>query len=112
MSKLLLDFDPLTGVREYMDVSHGGDVIRVVQEQDVTPLLDFASRMRTDDDFSRTMIKSERAHYARIPWEIEHEMRAKHGVWWEDKNDTDHRKFFSVLNAHYPAFKLTQWKHE
>ena len=112
MSKLLLNHDPISGITEYMDVSHGGDVIRVVQEQDVTPIVDFATRLRNDDAFSSAMLKSGQAHYARIPHEVESEMKAKHNVWWEDKNDKDHRKFFSLLNKHYPVFKLTQWNHE
>lgn len=58
------------------------------------------------------MLKSDRALYARIPHYVEMEMRKKHGVWWEDKNDKDHKKFFQVLNREYPAFKMVQWNHE
>lgn len=110
MSKLILDHDPITGVTEYMHVE--GSNIRIVQEQDPTSILNFAQRLRNDDYFSDLQLKSEQAHYARIPWEIEREMKAKHGVWWEDKNDHEHKKFFSVLNKYYPHFKLTQWNHE
>ena len=110
MQRLLLDFNPLTGTREYMHVEN--ETIRIVQEQDVTPVLEFAKALRNDDYFSAKQMQSENAHYARIPWEIEREMKAKHNVWWEDKNDHGHKKFFSVLNRHYPHFKTTAWNHE
>lgn len=108
--KLLLDYNPLAGAREYLHEE--GGTIRVVQEQDVNPIMEFTKTLKNDESFSSDMLKAGRALYARIPDNIMLEMKNKHGVWWEDKSDKDHKRFFSVLNKHYPNFKTTQWNHE
>lgn len=112
MSKILLDYNPISGISEYMHFDADSESVRIVREQDVSNVLEFTKANANDKDFSRAALKSDQFHYARLPWEVEEQMKAKHHVWWEDKNDTEHRKFFSVLNEHYPAFKMTAWKHE
>lgn len=112
MSKILLDYNPITGTSEYMHFDSDAESVRIVREQDVSNVLKFTKAIANDSDFSRSAIKAEQCHYARIPWEVESEMRIKHKVWWENKNDKEHRQFLRVLNEHYPAFKMTAWKHE
>lgn len=112
--RLSLDFDPLKGVHEYLEFSHDGDkkVMHIVQEQDVTPILEQAKSLAKDEDYTKQGIKQDQWHYARIPDVVLLEMERKHKVKWNDKNDEGHKRFFSVLNAHYPAFKTTSWNHE
>lgn len=88
------------------------DSFKIVRSQDVNRVLDMASVMANDEDYTRRGVKNDMFHYARIPNIILEEMKDKHGVWWEDKNDHKHKKFFRVLNAHYPRFKTTAWNHE
>ena len=110
MIRLILDHDPLSGVTEHLEFHD--EKMRVVRSQPVNHVLDLASAMAKDDDYTKQGVKQDHWHYARIPDIVMEEMRAKYGVWWEDKNDKGHKKFFSVLNTHYPAFKTTAWKHE
>ena len=88
------------------------DSFKIVRSQDVNRVLDMASVMAKDEDYTKRGIKNDHWHYARIPTVVLEEMKEKHGVWWEDKNDHKHKKFFRVLNAHYPKFKTTAWNHE
>lgn len=88
------------------------DSFKIVRTQDVNRVLDMASAMANDEDYTRIGVKKDMFHYARIPNLILEEMKDKHGVWWEDKNDHKHKKFFRVLNTHYPKFKTTAWNHE
>jgi len=112
MSKMVLDFDPLTGITESLVFTHGGDEVRVVQEQDVSHILRVTKEMANDEDFTKQGIKKDHWLYARIPDVIMAEMRTKHRVNWNDKSDRGHKHFLRVLNEHYPAFKTTAWKHE
>jgi hypothetical protein len=114
MSRLLLDYDPLTGVTESLDFAHEGGkhLMRVVQEQDVSRFVEFGKAMSLDEDYTKQGIKNDHWHYARIPHNILQEMKVKHGVSWEDKNDKGHKRFLRVLNREYPVFKMTAYTHE
>jgi hypothetical protein len=109
MRRLQLDYDPLSGTSEFLEFQD--DKMRVVRTQDVNVILDQAKIRANDEDYTKAGIKRDEWHYARVPNIILEEMKAKHGADWYDKNDTGHKKFFGVLNAHYPAFKTTQWNH-
>lgn len=112
MSKLLLNYDPLTGISESLHFTAESEAMHIVREQDVSNILSFTQAAARDDDYTKEGVKRGQWHYARIPNEVEAEMWTKHGVKWEDKNDKEHKKFFSVLNRHYGAFKTTAWNHE
>lgn len=110
MHRLILDHDPITGITEHMEFQ--GDAVKIVRTQDVNSILDSAKMMANSEDYTKRGIKEDHWHYARIPDTIMEEMKAKHNVWWEDKNDKGHKRFLRVLNRHYPAFKTTAWNHE
>ena len=112
MTKMVLDFDPLTGVTESLVFTHGGDEVRIVQEQDVSHILKMTKAMANDEDFTRQGIARDHWLYARIPDTIMLEMKTKYGVDWNDKNDKNHKRLLKCLNTHYPAFKTTAWNHE
>lgn len=114
MQRLVLDHDPLSGTTEYLEFFHEGDShkMNIVQEQDVTNILESAKALANNDDYTKRGWKRDEWHYARIPDVILLEMERKYGAKWEDKNDHGHKKFFRVLNQHYPAFKTTHWNHE
>ena len=109
MRRLQLDYDPLSGTSEFLEFQD--DKMRVVRTQNVNTILDQAKDRANDEDYTKSGIKRDEWHYARLPNIILEEMKSKYGVDWYDKNDTGHKKFFSVLNAHYPAFKTTHWNH-
>lgn len=110
MHRLILDYDPLTGVTEHMEFQN--DAVKIVRSQDVTPILEVAKSMASSEDYTKRGIKQDHWHYARIPDIVMEEMWTKHHVKWEDRNDKGHKKFLRVLNKHYPAFKTTAWNHE
>ncbi len=107
--RLILDHDPLSGTTEHLEFHE--DKMRIVRTQDVNKILDIATEMANDENYTKRGVKTDHFHYARIPNIVMEEMKAKYGVSWEDKNDTKHRKFLSVLNTHYPRFKTTAWNH-
>ena len=110
MQRIFLDHDPLTGITEHLEFQD--EKVRVVRTQDVNHILDQSRAMANDEGYTRDGIKKDEWHYARIPYEIFEEMKTKHNADWNDKNDPGHKRFFRVLNAHYPAFKTTAWNHE
>jgi hypothetical protein len=109
MRRLELDYDPLSGTTEFLEFQD--DKMRVVRAQDVSLILDQAKVRANDEDYTRRGIKKDEWHYARVPNIVLEEMKAKHHVDWYDPNDKGHKRFFAVLNAHYPAFKTTAWNH-
>jgi hypothetical protein len=90
---------------------HEGNFMRIVREQNVAPIRDFAIAMANDEERTRQGIKNDEWHYARIPTVILQEMKQKYKADWYDKNDTNHKWFFQVLNTVYPDFKTTHLKH-
>jgi hypothetical protein len=110
MRRIQLDHDPLSGTTEFLEFQD--DKMRIVRSQDVSVFLDSAKSLANSEDYTRKGIKQDQWHYARIPNVILEEMKAKHHADWNDKNDKGHKRFFSILNAHYPAFKTTAWNHE
>lgn len=110
MQRIQLDYDPLSGTTEYLEFQD--DKMRIVRSQDVSGLVESAKSLAKSEDYTRNGIKRDQWHYARLPNVILEEMKTKHHADWQDKNDKGHKRFFSVLNAHYPAFKTTAWNHE
>lgn len=111
---MILDYDPLTGVRIDLDFVEEGNSTKVVMthKQNVQSILESSKMLANSDDYTRKGVKQDQWHYARLPYVIMQEMKAKYHADWNDKNDKDHKRFFSVLNTHYPAFKTTHWNHE
>jgi hypothetical protein len=114
MSKILLDYDPINGVACNLEFKSEGDrqVMNIIHEQDVTHILDMSKSLANNEGYTQRGIKDDQWHYARIPYLILQEMKTKHHADWQDKNDHGHKRFFRVLNEHYPAFKTTHWNHE
>jgi hypothetical protein len=111
--KQLLSHDPLTGITEYLEFTNGheGNHMRIIREQDTSQIRDMALALAADTDRTKRGIKKDEWHYARIPFTVLEEMKAKYRADWYDKNDTNHKWFFQVLNTVYPDFKTTQLKH-
>lgn len=114
MSKMLLEYDPLSGIAVHLDFvqESGAEKMIMTHTQNVNPILDQAIALANDEDYTKRGVKRDEWHYARLPYVVLQEMKSKHKVDWNDKNDKDHKKFFSVLNREYPRFKTTHWNHE
>lgn len=102
------DYDPLTGVMEYLEFSADGKTFSIRQEQDIEPYLDFAAWLRNtqipDGNF-----RKEGWLYGLIPPIMQAQLFKK-GINFMDPNDTP--KVIEELNTNYPYFKTTHRHHE
>lgn len=108
MTKRLLDYDPLTGIRTSFEYT-ADDQMVITEEQDVTHIMEQNKSMRADTDRSKQGIKNDMWHYARIPLGHLLEMRQKYGVKFEDKNDLP--KIIKLINTEYQQDKVTDLQH-
>jgi hypothetical protein len=79
MTKRILDHNPLTGVTTYFEYS-SDDKMLISTSQDVSSIVDNATALRNNDDYSKSGIKADHWHYARLPLTVMMEMKEKHGV--------------------------------
>lgn len=103
----LFDYDPATGIRSFWeyDEDTGKGLFR--REQDVTAVVDFAKKLRSEiadgrleDDYMRL--------YAIIPTGVEMELMNK-GISIYDPNNT--RRILEEINKNYPDLKTTDRVH-
>lgn len=106
MAREFFDYDPLTGVTEYLEFTNDGK-FHITQEQDIEPVLDFAKFLANTGTTDGNM-KGEGWLYAVIPPVIQSAM-FKRGINILDKNDT--KKVVAAINADYPYLKTTARHH-
>jgi hypothetical protein len=106
--KEVLDFNPLTG--ETTRFESDGEKFRIVQYQDISPILDGNKRLAADESHSRKGIKNDMWHYATIPNTVALKWKQEKGV---DIFNPEHRKkMFKLLNdPEYSYLKTTTLKH-
>lgn len=101
------DYDPITGVTEYVDFSADGKTFSIRQEQDVKPYIDFAkflsNTQATDGNF-----RKEGWLYAIIPPVVQGQMFKK-GINILDKTHT--KAVVKEINTQYPYLKTTHRHH-
>ena len=108
MTAEVVDYNPLTGERCVLKFEDGK--MHITNEQDVTPIVDYATDLRNNTDYSKRGIKDDQWHYARIPNAVMLEMNSKHGVnMFHGKPDW--KAIFRCINTHYPYLKATEKKH-
>ena len=106
-----LEYDPLTGVEQWVDADHCNR-LQVHYRQDIAPVKDLTAiergmspergvfERRADEDLTL---------YARIPPVVIMEMRNKWGV---DIFKKDHlRRAFELINREYPHLRTTRKVH-
>ena len=103
-----ISYDPITGERCVMSFSNGQ--VHITNEQDVNPIMDYATELRNNTDYSRRGIKKDHWHYARIPNGVMLDMKQKHGVdMFTGKPDW--KAVLRCINTHYPYLKTTGKTH-
>jgi hypothetical protein len=108
MSKFI-DRNETSGLETWGDSTYGDNRQQFHYRQDVEPLLDLAKRER-NDGLTDKGIKKDLWLYARIPPVTILEIKHKYGV---DCFKRDHlKRFFSIINQHYPHLKTTEKHHE
>lgn len=104
----ILEYNPLTGERCVLSFSNGK--MHVTNEQKVDPIVDKATELRNNTDYSRRGIKKDQWHYARIPNGVALEMKQKYGVdLFAPKPDW--KAILRCINTHYPKLKTTEKTH-
>lgn len=106
MTKRLLDFDPLSGIRQYFEYDALTDETHIYTEGDAEVNLEWSRGLQKDDDYSRKGMKKEMWHYAHIPAVILHKWMVE-GV---DINDTK-ALIKKVNHPDYAYLKTTTKKH-
>jgi hypothetical protein len=106
MAREFFDFDPLTGVAEYVDW-HADGGFDFTYEQDVTPFVDFA-KANANQGLTEHNFKGEGWLYAIIPNVVQMQMLKK-GINIMDPNHT--KKMVDEINSEYPWLKTTHRHH-
>ena len=106
--EFIADYNPLTGER--CVIKSDGEKLHITNEQDVNPILESATLLRNDEDYSKAGIKNDQWHYARVPNGVMLEMKQKYGVdMFAAKPDWP--AIFKCINTHYPWLKTTTKTH-
>lgn len=103
----LFDYDPVTGIRSYWEYDEDTGQGKFRREQDVTAVVDYATRLRNELDDKRLEDNYMRL-YAVIPPGVEMELQGK-GISLYDPNNT--RRILEEINKNYPALKTTDRTH-
>jgi hypothetical protein len=106
MAREFFDYDPITGMTEYLEFTDNGK-FHITSEQDVEPVLDY-TRMLANTGGTEHGFKSEGWLYAVIPPVVQSQLFAK-GINFLDKNDT--KKLLSEINSNYQYCKTTHRHH-
>lgn len=108
--KRIVDFDPVTGITDTFDYDSETDTVYLGREQEVGHILDLNKRLQNDDDYSKSGIKEEFWHYARIPNVVAEKWLIEDGIDIFNKNHE--RKVFQKLNSpEYRWLKTTTKRH-
>lgn len=70
MDKRFLDYDPFTGLAQYIHYDAATDETHIETVQDATRLnneVDASKSLQNDDDYTKAGLKNEMLHYAHIP---------------------------------------------
>ena len=97
--KRLLDYDPLTGVREIFHYDQiTGDVHIETQQDGVQEMLDRNKALKNDDDYTKNGIKNDMWHYSFIPIEVQLKWLIKYGRENDPMKKGNAKLLFSLLN--------------
>lgn len=101
------DYDPLTGVTEYVEFSADGKTFSIRSEQDVQPYVDFA-KFLANTGGTEVNFRKEGWLYAIIPPVVQAQM-FKRGINILDQTHT--KAVVKEINTNYPYLKTTHRNH-
>lgn len=103
MAKKFLSFNEGTGLLTTTGFEDGKNYVRY--EQDVTPYLDEAARLRADSSLWQQGVKASWALGARVPDLVIVDMLTRFGVNFYDKNQR--KRVLELIEKEYPNCKTT-----
>lgn len=96
--ELLLDYDPISGMKEWISTDEDTGETFVRYEQDVSPILDYNKEMQADGFDKR----SEMWHAAKVPNVVAMEWLTKYGVqMWNPAHKDGVRKLLNSSEYRY-----------
>lgn len=108
--KRLLDYDPLTGIKEIFHHDDKTGEWAIEMQQDISAQLEAAKDMRNDPNISKKGIKDGMWHYAHMPNIIVQKMISEDGVNPYDQNNAT--KVGKLIDEKYPYLKVTGGHHK
>ena len=88
MSKRLLSYDPVTGIKTYHDYDHSSKSMIIHTEQDVNEILKLNKEKRNDKSYKQQMLKGDNHyHYATVPCSVLLEWREKYNLDYNNPDD-------------------------
>ena len=110
--KRLLDYDPLTGVKETFHYDELTGDSHVETTQDVEPILDQNRSLANDDQYSKDGIKNEMWHFASIPIVVQLKWLNEYGPENDPMRKGNEKLLFRLLNSpDYRYLKTTNKIH-
>lgn len=109
MTRMLLDFNPLTGESCTFEYDAHTNQMVLTHEQDVSHVLEYSHARATDGDYSKKGIREDMWHYAHVPNIVIVDMKQRFGVDFYDKNHKG--KVIDLINSEYPYCKTTTGVH-
>ena len=106
MAREFFDYDPITGIEEYLEFTSDGKV-HLTYEQDVQPYIDYAKEI-ANGGHAEGNFKGEGWLYAIIPPVVQAQM-FKRGINFMDKTHT--KRVLKEINTNYPWLKTTHRHH-
>lgn len=97
--KRLLDFDPLTGVKEIFHYDELTGDVHIETTQDVEPILDENKQLANDGSYSQNGIKNEMWNYAFVPIVVQLQWLNKYGPENDPMRKGNEKFLFSLLNS-------------
>lgn len=96
--ELLLDYDPISGMKEWISTDEDTGETFIRYEQDVSPILDYNKEMQADGFDKR----SEMWHAAKVPNVVAMEWLTKYGVqMWNPAHKDGVRKLLNSNEYRY-----------
>jgi len=109
MSSRILSRDKETGLTEIAHYDPVTDNMVIETRQDVQAALDYAQRLRNENEYTRKGMKEEWLHYAHLTDSMILKLRVEHGLNIFNK---DHLKAcYRKINELYPKLKTTEMVH-
>jgi hypothetical protein len=80
MTKRLLEYDPLTGIKTFHEYDHASQKTYISHEQDCQKILDYNRTLANDDRYKRQGIKDDWYHFATVPLTVVMEWKTKYNL--------------------------------
>lgn len=97
MSKKLLDYDPLTGIKTYHQYDHGTGLTHIEEVQDCSSILERNKRLQNDTSYSYNGKKVDWFHFATVPNTVLYKFMTDYGL--DYRNEDDLKKIERLLQS-------------